>query len=208
MPSVRTRIVLAGMGVGCLLVCGQAAAQYGQPAPAPNVELEPFAGLQYGGSFVAASGRHASLGAGLDYGATLDVHVSPSWCVEVLYSRQQAGLDAGGIPFDTTVERLMGGIVEEQGDGPSRFFGVVLFGATRFVPALSGYGSSTQFTIGLGLGVKHRFDQHLGIRAEARGFYAITETGGGLFCSGGCLFTFSGSGLWQGDLTAGVMLAF
>jgi hypothetical protein len=169
------------------------------------VQLAPFAGLQFGGSVTTASGRHADFDAGLDYGATLDIDLTGSWRIELLYSRQ--GTELPG-PFEATVERLMAGVVEERGDGPTRFFGVALLGATRFVPGFSGFDSDALFTIGLGLGVKHLFTDHLGVRAEARGFYAITESGGGLFCSGGCLFVFSSSGLWQGDVSAGIVLGF
>lgn len=202
------RVVVAAVS---LLAGARAAAQ----APAGNEEAnEPrpgsvqvalSAGLQFGGSVHAQSGARASFGPALDYGGTIDVRVADSWSVELLYSRQQTKLGGG---FDATVERFMAGVVEEQDFGRTRFFGVGLLGATRFVPGLSGYGSEALFTIALGLGVKHLVSEHFGVRADVRGFYAITEAGGGLFCSGGCLFTFSGSGLLQGDLTAGVVIAF
>lgn len=199
----RTGLGSMALGVVGLLVCGEAAAQNAQPPP--NVEVAPFVGVQFGGSVHAQSGANTSFGADLDYGGTIDVRVAGSWSVEVLYSRQATELGPG---FDATVERYMAGVVEEQDYGRTRFFGVALLGATRFVPGFSGYGSSALFTIGLGLGVKHRLTDRFGLRADVRGFYAITQSGGGLFCSGGCLFTFSGSGLLQGDLTAGVVLAF
>jgi hypothetical protein len=169
-----------------------------------QVQVAPFAGLQFGGAVFTSSGSKASLGAGPDYGVTVDVQVAETWRVEAMYSRQEIELPG----LDASIERYMAGVTEEQGDGPTRFFGVALLGATRFVPGSGGYGSTALFTIGLGLGVKHLVSDHFGVRAEARGFYAITESGGGLFCSGGCLFTFSASGLAQGDLTAGVVLAF
>jgi hypothetical protein len=206
---VPPRFVLVGGAVLCMLAGGTAAAQTpSRPADQQpqwgSVQFAPFAGLQFGGAVFAPSGAKASFEAGLDYGATLDVQVAESWRVEVFYSRQE--VDLPGV--DASVERYMAGVTEERGDGPTRFFGVALVGATRFVPVVSGYGSTALFTIGLGLGVKHLVSDHFGVRAEARGFYAITEAGGGLFCSGGCLFTFSGSGVVQGDLTAGVVLAF
>jgi hypothetical protein len=201
---------LAPFPVVVVLAGGQAMAQ--TPARPANeqaewgaVQLNPFAGIQFGGAVTSASGRRSSFGAGLDYGGTLDIRLADSWRVELLYSRQETEF-AG--PFEATVERLMAGVVEERGDGPSRFFGVALLGATRFVPGFSGLASESLFTIGLGLGVKHLFSDHIGVRAEVRGFYAITESGGGLFCSGGCLFTFTSNGLWQGDVTAGLVLDF
>jgi hypothetical protein len=181
-----------------------AAAQSGQDPEWGTVQIAPFAGYQFGGSVRTLSGANVSL-SGVDYGGTLTVRISESWSVEALYSRQSVELTG---PFDATVERYMGGIVEERDHGRSRFFGVALVGATRYVPALPQYGSQAVFTIGLGLGVKSLLAKHIGFRLDARGFYAITEAGGGLFCSGGCLFTFNGSGLWQGDVSGGIVLAF
>jgi hypothetical protein len=208
-PWSRTEFVVAGM-VAWVLVGGRAAAQTsGRPGEDEprwgTVQVAPFVGAQFGGSVHEPSGRNASFDVGLDYGGTVHVRVGQSWSVEVLYSRQDTELPGS---FDATVERYMAGVVEERDYGRTRFFGVALMGATRFVPGSSGYGSTALFTIGVGLGVKHLFTDHLGLRADLRGFYAITESGGGLFCSGGCLFTFSGSGLAQGDASAGVVLAF
>jgi hypothetical protein len=202
MPSIRSLIM--AVTAACVLAGGRAAAQDPDTWPTPAVQLAPFAGLQFGGSFVSASGRQVSLGADLDYGGTLDIRFAGSWSVEALYSRQETDLEG----FEATVERMMAGLVEEQGDGRTRLFGVAMLGATRFVPGLSAYGSSTHFTVGLGLGLKHFFSGHFGVRAEARGFYVITEAGGGVFCSGGCLFTFNGSGLSQGEVAAGLVLGF
>jgi hypothetical protein len=204
---VRSMLVLVGIGAACSFVCGDASAQSMQE-PISSVELTPFAGFQYGGGFETAAGRHVSLDAGLDYGGVLGIRVRESWLLEALYSRQEAALGGDGGPLEVTVERLMGGLSEERGDGPTKYFGVVLLGATRFRPRLGDYTSKSNFTVGLGLGFKHLFSRNLGFRAEARGFYVRTESGGGVFCAGGCLFVFSSSGLWQGDLAGGLVLAF
>ncbi len=193
------------------LVAGRAAAQSAasrQEALEPQgrqVQVSAFGGFQFGGAVYDLGGRRASFGTGFAYGGTVDVRFAESWSVEVLYSRQTTEL-AG--PVDATIERYMAGVVEEHDHGRTKFFGVALMGATRFVPGFSGYGQSALFTIGVGLGVKHFVSDRFALRAEARGFYAITQSGGGLFCSGGCLFTFSGSGLSQGDLSAGVSVGF
>ena len=209
MPWSRTEFVVAGMVVW-VLVGGRAAAQTsarpGEDEPRwSTVQVAPFAGVQFGGSVQGPSGRSGSVDAGLAYGATVDFRVAESWSVEVLYSRQSTEFPG---PLDATVERYMAGPVEEVDYGRTRFFGVALIGATRFVPGFAGYDSSALFTIGVGLGVKHLLTDHFGLRADVRGFYALTSSGGGLFCSGGCLFAFSGSGLVQGDVSAGVVLAF
>ena len=44
-------------------------------ALAGDVALEPFVGIQYGGAFHAVGSGRASIGVGLQYGATLDVAI-------------------------------------------------------------------------------------------------------------------------------------
>ena len=88
-------------------------------------------------------------------------------------------------------------------------FGTVWLGATRFVPGLAGFDSETKFGGGVGLGVKTFLAKNVGLRFEARGLYTLVNGEGGVFCSNGsCLFAFSGRGLWQGDVSAGLILAF
>jgi len=179
---------------------------------AESVEVAPFAGYQFGGSFLSpALGEQASLNGALVYGGTLDVPFSRSWRVELLYSRQQTEVaGAGGGPrFDVRLERYLGGVVEEKGDGRTRFFGAGLVGVTRFVPGLTGFDSDARLTLAVGLGLKHFLSDRFGLRAEARGFYTFTDSGGGVFCNQGlCLFAFSGEGLWQGEVSGGVVFAF
>ena len=176
-----------------------------------DVELAPFAGVQFPGSVTSvAGGRPVSLGIGLDYGATVDIELVPGWRAELMYSRQTTEL-SGHPEFPTLglkMERYLLGIQEEKGEPPLRFFGVFLAGLTRFAPGLFGYDSDVRFTLGLSLGLKRALSNRFGIRAEARGFFVSVDSGGGVICRGSCLFVFCGSGLWQGDLTAGVTMAF
>jgi len=180
------------------------------PAQAQTVQLAPFAGFQFGGSFVTPSGAGFSLQDSLDYGAGLDFGLSPSWRVGVLYSRQDSELQGPGPSLDLSVERLMATLVEERGEGTdARFFGELLVGVTRFVPGLGGYDTDSRFTLGVALGLKRFFSEHVGVRGQVRGLYTFTEVDGGVFCvNGQCLFLFSGSGLWQGELSAGVVIGF
>jgi hypothetical protein len=209
--SLRVRSRPLAATVLCAVVAVRAEAQSpppGKEPPEPQgrpVQVAPFAGVQFGGAVYDLGGRKASFGVGFAYGGTVDVRFAESWSVELLYSRQTTEL-AG--PVGATIERYMAGVVEEHDHGRTKVFGVALVGATRFVPGLSGYGQTALFTLGVGLGVKHFLSDRLALRAEVRGFYAITQSAGGLFCSGGCLFTFSGSGLAQGDVAAGISVGF
>jgi hypothetical protein len=74
---------------------------------------------------------------------------------------------------------------------------------------VAGYDSATKFGAGVGLGVKSYFSKNIGLRLEARGFWTLVQGEGGVACvNGDCLFAFSGSGLWQGDFSGGLIIAF
>jgi hypothetical protein len=178
---------------------------------AADVELAPFAGLQFGGSFDSNAFGRSSIGSGLAYGATVDVAVARSWRVEALYSRQATEVagSRGGSRFEMSVERYMAGIEEEKASGKTRFFGTFLMGLTRFSPGLSGFDADERFTLSVSLGIKRLVSERFGFRVESRAFLVIVEAGAGAFCSGGtCLFRYSASGLWQGDVTGAVVFAF
>ena len=220
MPSTLARWSAA---VGLAALVGARAASAGQAEPPPPkgevepavfggaVEVSPFAGVQFGGSVDSTvNGRRVDLGSGFAWGATVDIAVAPGWRIELLYSRQETELESRGDVerVQLGVERYLAGVQEERGDGRTRFFGTALIGATRFAPGLDGYDSDVRFTAAVSLGIKHFVTPRLGLRAEARGFFVDVNSGAGLVCAGGCLFVFNGSGLWQGDVTGGITLAF
>jgi len=185
-------------------------------AHAENVQISPFAGYQFGGSFVVPStGQGVSIDSSLSYGGTIDFKLSPSWRGELLYSRQSTTLSSvaggsflgGGFPM--TIERYMGGFVEETGEGKARWFGALLAGATRFVPGLSGSSSDTRFAASFGLGLKYFMTRNVGLRFEGTAYFTLVESNGTLACTNGtCLLGFSGSHIWQGDVTGGLIFAF
>jgi opacity protein-like surface antigen len=180
-------------------------------ARAQKLQLTPFAGYAFGGSVrdTALDGQR-SFDASLAYGGSLSVPISEAWRFELLYSRQETKLGGGLAPsFDVTIERYLAGFQEEKGEGKARWFGTVWLGATRFVPGQSGFDSETRFGGGVGLGVKTFLAKNVGLRFEARGLYTLVSGSGGVFCTNGsCLFAFSGSSLWQGDVSGGLILAF
>jgi hypothetical protein len=182
---------------------------------AQTVQISPFGSFEFGGALSSpVFGSVYSIGSSLGYGGTVDIAIARSWRVELLYSRHTTELEASGGPsgprFDLAMERYMVGIEEEKGeeDGKTKFFGVFLLGATRFNPSLPQYGSDTSFTLGLALGVKLLVSKNVGFRFEGRGYYTPLHTNATLICNGACLFGASGSGLFQGDLSAGLIIAF
>jgi hypothetical protein len=179
-------------------------------AHAQTVQLTGFAGWDFGGAVRdTAFEQDRSFEAALAYGGTVSFPISQSWRFELLYSRQETQLEGGvAEPFDVTIERYMGGFQEEKGEGSARWFGTVWLGATRFVPG-GGYDAVTKFGVGVGLGVKTFFGKNVGLRLETRGYWTLVSGEGGVACvNGTCLFAFSGSGMWQGDVNGGLILAF
>ena len=182
------------------------------PARAQAVQITPFAGYAFGGSVRdTAFQEERSFESSLAYGGSISFPMSEGWRFELLYSRQPTRL-TGGVapPFDVTIERYLAGFQEEKGQGGNvRWFGTIWFGATRFVPGLAGYDATTKFGAGIGLGVKTFFSKNVGLRLEARGFYTLVKGDSGSLCANGqCLIVFSGTGLWQGDVNGGLILAF
>jgi hypothetical protein len=184
-----------------------------QPVEGPKVQIAALAGWGFGGSVTnLETGLQRSFLAAPVYGGTLGIRVGQGWYAEGYFSRQKSQLSGGGVTpdFDVALERYLVGIQQETGTNPRvRWFGTFWLGATRFVPGLGDYDSATKFTGGLGLGVKTYFSDNIGLRLEARGFYTVVKGEGGLLCvNGSCLFAFSGSGLWQGDVGGGLIIAF
>ena len=52
------------------------------------------------------------------------------------------------------------------------------------------------------------FAARLALRLEGRGYYTLTSGSTGVFCSGGCVFALSGTGLLQLEISAGLAIAF
>lgn len=196
-----------------LFVPAMAEAQGFQQDDPPTIQIAPFAGYQFGGSVSSdLFDDKFSFGSGLSLGGTIDIAISHSWRLELYYSRQDTQLEAGRADlsvFDVKIERLMVGFMEEKGEGSVKYFGSLLLGATRYVPGTGEFSGSTHFSGGLGLGVKTFFSKNVGLRFEGHAFYTVVESNGGMFCTAGaCLFNFSGRGIWQGDLAAGLIIAF
>jgi hypothetical protein len=207
---------IACLGVSLIglvvLTAVPAVAQYGSSEP-PAVQLAGFAGYQFGGSVQSdALEQKVSFKSGLDYGGAVDFRIGETWRFEVYYLRQDTELEGPGLDelgFDVKIERLMVGLQEEKGEGNVKWFGTLLAGATRYSPGDSSLSSDTRFSAGVGLGVKSFFSRNVGLRLEGHLFYTSVEGGGGVFCTAGrCAFRYSGSGIWQGDLAAGLIIAF
>jgi hypothetical protein len=179
-------------------------------AGAQTAEVAALGGIGFGGSLASsAGGASADIEAGLVYGGAVSTPLSRTWRFEGLFLRQESSVagERPGAHIDAAQERYLAGFQEEAPWGNARAFGTFLIGATRFAPA--GSDDEWWFTIGLGFGVKTRFSARVGLRVEARGYYTPVTVGGAMVCgAGGCFFKYTGSGVFQGDVTAGVYVGF
>jgi hypothetical protein len=204
---------IAMLLIGAIALGAPNALAQGRSSDTPTIQIAPFVGYQFGGSiFSETFNRKFSFESGLNWGGSVDFAIGETWRVEAYYSRQDTELQSEGLAdaaLDIKVERLMVGFQEEKGAGSVKFFGTILFGATRYTPTDSSLSSDTRFSAALGLGVKSFFTPNVGLRLESHVFYTSVESGGGVFCTPGhCIFRYSGSGIWQGDVSAGLIIAF
>jgi len=177
---------------------------------AQMAEVAAFGGIGFGGSLTSpASGGSVDIEVGPVYGGAISTPLSSTWRFEGLFSRQESRVagERSGAHLHVAQERYLAGFQEEVPWGKGRAFGTFLIGATRSVPA--GADDEWWFTIGLSLGFKTRLTGRVGLRFEARGYYTPVTAGGATICgAGGCFFKYTGSGVFQGDVTAGVFFGF
>ncbi len=202
--------------VGIMLVGGCVGALSGAPSAVAGVEITPYAGLRFGGSFEDSNtGTGLSLDESESYGLVLDVDISRDQQVEIYLSRQSTTLSGNGTftgnpLFDLAVEYYhVGGLylIDVHNDRVQPFVSGTL-GVTRMDPEGEGLNTETRFSLGIGGGVKLFLTDHLGIRLDVRGIYTALTSNGAVFCSGGCAISVQSSGFVQGELAAGLVVRF
>jgi hypothetical protein len=132
--------------------------------------------------------------------------------IEGVFSREQANLRVRTGLLDppaqvrVEVDQILVGGIQELRDGRVRPFLAGLLGLTRY--AVPG-DTEVRFSVGLGAGGKFLVTRNIGLRLDARGYMTIVSLGGAGVCGGyGCAVAFSVSPAFQGDFTAGLIVAF
>lgn len=207
--SVRLALLVPAL----LLATLPAAGQGGPPdITRENVELIGFGGYRTGGSLVDGDQELLQLDAGGSYGGAIDFNLhKANFKLEALYSHTGSSIGFDRLvpasTIDLSIDYIQAGILQETGSERSRFYASALLGATLFRP--TGFDSVTKFSFSIGGGLKLFMSKNLGLRLDARAFGTPTEASGAAVCANGtCLLRFSGSILWQGDFTGGLILAF
>lgn len=206
---MRTTLVLPV--VVCLFAVG-----FTSTAEAQKFELTGFGGWRFGGGFESlATGADLDLDGSLSYGLIFSIpwkaeHRSR---LEVVWSAQNTSLASpvyGEPAFDLDVHYLhLSGMVPFH-TSIAKLDTLLTAGAgvTYMQPGIDGAGSEIGFSVSFGGGLIYHISDRVGIRLDARGWFTFTEGGAAVFCSGGCVVAFGGSGFGQIDVTAGLQLAF
>lgn len=197
------------VGVGVLVVAALLSAA--PETRAQTVELTAFGGLSFGGELIATPGHESvPLQAGPLYGGTINVEFLPRWRFEALIMRQESKVrgPVSAASVDVNVDRYLIGVQQQERlSDRLDVFGEFMVGATRYLPG--GYDRELWFTLGVAAGVKTSVYRHIGFRLEARGYYTPVSISGVGVCGGyGCVIGYTGTGTFQGDIAAGMIVAF
>jgi len=215
----------------CVVMTGLTSAAFAQTTPytpyasyaqhGPVVEVQPFLGYRFGGSFDIDDPRVSGFdveSSGI-YGFTVGWILNPEQQLDILWSHQDTSLDVhGSVPghgdtlsgVDIDYFQIEGSYISGALGDKVRPFAAFGMGATH-LGAPSGFsGSRTHFAVSIGGGAKVYLGKVVGLRFQGRWtptFYNSSET---LFCSSnsGCFATINGGVVSQIEVTAGVMLQF
>lgn len=184
-----------------------------------NVELTPFGGYRFGGSFNVDDGAGSydvddSTAAGL----ILNWRHRDNTRWEVIYSHQDtdASFDAATINDPTlNVEThllQLGGTYQGIGARFRPYLAATL-GGTHVKVTSRGSESDTFLSGSIGIGLLFRPESRLGVRLEVRGNGTVIDSGTDLFCETGpnvnaCALRIEGDVLWQIDTFAGIVFRF
>ena len=182
------------------------------PVHAQDYEITPFIGWR-----TSSSLEEVNTGASIDlketdsFGFLLSLKKDRSTNYDFLFSRQDTELQSSTTGTATEALRIdyyqIGGTVFYDYDKLLPFVTGGL-GATHISPANDNFSSETKFSLSVGGGLKVPFNKNLGLRLEARGYGTVVDSGGSIFCSGGCVAQFSGSLFMQFEVSAGLSIAF
>lgn len=190
------------------------AAAFAQPS---RFELTPFAGYRLAGDFDARSSDafdprlNIQVDESAVYGVLFDIPLSRNWQLELLANRQQTSfsVDRGFLEpqddlGDVDLTTIHGGFLLQWGEGQVNPYVTLTAGITRIEPKFRNLDSDDRFSASFGGGAKIFFAENVGLRLEARGFWTDLDTG---FDDRFDRYD-SGDGLFQGEGSVGLIIAF
>ena len=218
-PNPSSRTLLAAAALLALQALATALPAHAQPLGDGGVELTPYVAYRFGGEidtdrdpFFRDRGGDTDVEEGEAFGLILDVPLRDRFMLELLVSHQEteAEIDEGlfeesrGLG-DVSVTYGHVGILYGWPLGHAEPFVVGSLGGTLVDPDFPGSDEETRFSVGFGGGVKLWLAEHVGLRVEARGFW--TDLGGDDDFDDR-FDRDDGDGLFQGEVTAGLILTW
>ena len=215
------------MRVAPRILAGIAAAVAGIAVPTaraddgPTFEATPFVGYRAGGRFegerpLDSSEFEVDVKDGSSFGLDLGLYRDETSFYELLYSRQEAGLDSreaalAGVDVRTEYLHFGGTLLFPRDRGYVPYLSLTI-GATRY-SADQGYGSDTKFSGSLGGGLRLPFNENVAATLGVRGYLTLIESDTSIFCKsdsegGGCLVRSSGSTFFQAEALLGLTVRF
>lgn len=186
-------------------------------AAAQTASFGFYAGARGGGEFTDRhdGDRDLRLDGGGAWSASLDWTPVPGAAqMQLFVSRQRSELPgsafarSAAVPIDLTYVHLGG---RSFIDGDAQRGGAYVvggLGVTHFSPGLDGLSAETRPSMNLGVGQQWALTPTLALRAELRAYVTLVNSGGGFFCSGGCVFAIQGDTLVQGEAMLGLSVGF
>lgn len=180
-----------------------------------HFEVIPIFGFRAGGSFDdSVTGEAIRIDEGLCYGIALDVDYNPDSQLQLLWTRQSTDIKTPSAPapdLEFSIDYVhFGSTYSWVQDDHFRPYVLLSVGGTYFDPKESQYEDELRFSMGLGLGFKYYFSEHVGFVMEGRGFGTFMGGSTTIFCSSGegCNLTTDQKLLIQFEAHTGILFRF
>jgi len=183
----------------------------------PVMEITPTFGYTFGGSFDELGlpdsvVESVNVNDNASYGLIFDIG-NENGAFEITWSRLDSDLEgrggaADGVKLDYSQDNFQFGYVGYfGGDGPeTKAFWNASLGFTDF--DIAGQSSDTKFSAALGIGLKHQFNDRIGVRVGARWMPTYINTDDAyLVCDPYFCYTVGDDNyIYQTELTAGLVI--
>ena len=225
-PVVAVRELSSGEGTPSL---AEETSGAGSSSRSPRgVEITASGGYRFGGTTTSYGNNYidrVGIPSAPSFGASVEIPVSDTISVEVLWSHQDtelrldfSGLTAPGASGERrlshlNVDTFQAGVLVQSGSPIHRLrlYGDLLLGASLLTPAPE-FSSRTRFSLSIGGGVKFWASDHFGARFGIRWMpvYLSTAGAGYSYCDPyyGCYAYYDTNFLSQGDVHVGVSVKF
>jgi outer membrane protein with beta-barrel domain len=187
-------------------------------AQGAGFEITPTASYRFSGSVTAyddegfRQGRDIKVKEGGAYGVSFDLPIGYRWQLELLANHQSTSFRTDRGLFtpttdlgDVDIDYYQVGLLYNWGRGQVNPFFAASIGVARVDPKFTALEAENRFAGTLAGGVKVFFNRNVGLRLEARGYWANIDTG---INSNGHRSRNNNEALYQGEGSAGLILAW